>query len=268
MDNLILAAILSMAGLSVAFAAVLAFADKKLRVEEDPRIAEVLKHLPHVNCGACGYLNCHDFAEHVIKEGEDPAKCKPLGEEAQQMLYDYLGKEGKEKFPRIALVHCAAEYEHKKTDTVYTGVKTCIAANAAFGGGMECEYGCMGFGDCVEVCPFGAMHMEKGLPRVDAEKCTGCGKCAEACPRGIISIQQKKYDDLYYVACSSHDDMMRVRKICSVGCIACGICEKLSPEKYFEVKDNLSYPNFEKQSDREELEKIAPKCPTKVIKKA
>jgi electron transport complex protein RnfB len=266
-DNLIVASIVSMAGLAIAFASVLAFADRKLRVEEDPRIAEAYKFLPHVNCGACGYLNCHDFAEHLITDGEDPNKCKPLGEEAKEKLLEYLGKEGEDEYPKVAVVHCAAEWDHKKPDADYKGVKTCIAANPAFGAGMECEYGCIGFGDCTPVCPFDAIHMENGLPKVDVEKCTGCGKCVEACPRDIISLQEKKFKNLFYVACSTHDGALRVRQICSVGCIACGICQKLSPEGYFEVVDSLSCPNYDKQGKQEEVEKLVQKCPTKVIKK-
>ena len=229
MDNMIVASIVSMAGLAIVFASVLAFADRKLRVEEDPRIAEVLAFLPHVNCGACGYLNCHDFAEHIVKDGEDPVKCRPLGEEAREKLCEYLGREEGDVYPKIALIHCAAECENKKPVANYEGIKNCRAAHLAFGAGMECEYGCMGLGDCVVACPFGAIRIEKCLAVVDAEKCTGCGKCVESCVRGIISLQEKKFAKLFYVACSTHDGPIRVRKICSAGCIACGICEKLSP---------------------------------------
>ncbi|MBD3379719.1 MAG: RnfABCDGE type electron transport complex subunit B [Candidatus Omnitrophica bacterium] len=264
--GLFLASLLSMAGLAVFFAAVLAVADKKLRVEEDPMITRVNSLLPGVNCGACGALSCHDFAERVIKEGEDPGKCRVIGEEAREELYRLTGAEEADEAPVVALVNCAAEREHKPASADYNGIQTCSAANLVFGAGMECQYGCMGFGDCVKVCPFDAIHMEKGLPRVDYDKCTGCGKCAEACPRGIIAMQKAEYDQLFHVACSSKDPLLRVRKICPVGCIACGVCEKLSEEKYFTVKDNLSYPDYSKQGDPEKIRPLAAKCPTKVIK--
>jgi Na+-translocating ferredoxin:NAD+ oxidoreductase subunit B len=264
--DLMLTSVLSMAALALFFAALLAFADKKLRVEEDPRIKEVYALLPHVNCGACGYVSCHDFAEHIITDGEEPLKCKVLGEEAKERLLKYLGKEEEETFPQIALIHCSAESENKLPVADYTGVRTCRAAALAFGGGMECEYGCIGFGDCVKVCPFGALYMEKGLPRVIQEKCTGCGKCASTCPRQIISIQEKRHEKLYYVACSTHDGALRVRKICGVGCIACRICEKVAPEGTFTVEDNLSRADFSKQGKQKEVSAAAAKCPTKVIK--
>ncbi len=260
-------AILSMAGLAIAFAAVLAFANTKLRVEEDPRV-DVINHLlPGINCGACGYLSCHDLAEHVVREGEDPAKCRVVDEETREKLLELTGREGETTYPYIPLVRCAAEWEHKKKEGVeYKGIKTCAAANLAFGGGMDCEYGCMGFGDCAEVCPFDALHMENGLPRLDQEKCTGCGKCVEACPRNIIVLQEKRFEKLFYVACSTHDGALRVREICKVGCIACGICEKLSQEGFFKVTDNLSRADYSKQADPEKVRPIAAKCPTKVIK--
>lgn len=266
MDSIMITAVISMVGLTVAFAAVLAFADKKLRVEEDPRIGKIGSILPGVNCGACGYVSCHDFAEHIVKEGADPGKCKILGEEARKELFELTGAEGEEKFPHFPLVRCAAECENKKPLAEYRGVKTCRAAVFSFGGGMQCQYGCMGFGDCVRACPFGALRMEKGLPRLDKEKCTGCGQCVGACPRQLIELVEKRYDDLFYVACNTHDGAVRVKQICGVGCIACGICEKLSPEGFFKVENKLSREDLSKQSKQEEVRALAAKCPTKVIK--
>jgi len=265
-DNTVIAALLSMAGMTVLFAAVLAFADKKLRVEEDPKLVEVTHLLPGVNCGACGCLSCHDFAEHLISGESDPVKCRVLAEETRKKIYEALGKEEQEASAVIALVHCVAENKDKKRDAEYTGVKTCAAADLVFGGGLKCQYGCMGYGDCVAVCPFDAIHMFDGLPRVDIKKCTGCGKCAEACPRDIIKMQEKKYEKLIYVACSSHDTLLSTKQACNVGCIACGVCVKLSPKGFFSVEDNLSVADYSKQDDQEGVRAIAPKCPTKVIK--
>ncbi|MCK5450772.1 MAG: RnfABCDGE type electron transport complex subunit B [Candidatus Omnitrophica bacterium] len=267
MDNLVIASILSMAGLSIFFASVLAFADKKLKVEEDPEVDRINHLLPGVNCGACGFLSCHDFAEHIVNEGADPAKCRVVDKETREEICKDMGISGGETYSVIPLIHCAAEEKNKKFTAEYRGIKTCSAANLVFGGGLECQYGCMGLGDCTRVCPFGALYMENGLPRVDQTKCTGCGKCEKACPRNIISMREKKTEELYYVACSSHDTALRVRQVCGVGCIACGICVKLSPKEFFKVEDNLSHADFSKQSDQKTAEMLAGKCPTKVIKK-
>ncbi len=267
MDGLFLISIISMASLAVIFSAILAFADKKLRVEEDPTVTEVLSHLPGLNCGACGCLSCHDFAENVVKEGVDPARCRVMSEESKEKICGVIGRQGGEVYPKLPIVKCAAEWDEKKSMGDYKGVRTCNAANLVFGSGMECEYGCIGFGDCAEVCPFDALHMINGLPVVDPAKCAGCGKCAEACPRDIIRMEEKKHEKLFYVACSSHDNMIRTRQVCGVGCMACGVCVKLSGENgYFKLEDNLSFADYSKQGDQEAIKAIQPKCPTKVIK--
>ncbi|MCK5836619.1 MAG: RnfABCDGE type electron transport complex subunit B [Desulfobacula sp.] len=266
MGNLILMAVLSMVSLAVFFAAVLAFADKKLKVEEDPRIVEAYDCLPHANCGACGYVSCHDFAEHLITSGEDPLKCRVLGEDAKEKLLGYLGHEGGESFSYFPLIRCSAKAANKPSFADYRGIQTCRGASLVFSGGMECEYGCMGLGDCAAACSFQALAIVDGLPVVDLSKCTGCGKCESACPKGIITMAEKRHEKLYYVACSNHDGVLRSRQICGVGCIACGICEKISQEGFFAVKDNLSMEDITKQAKQEEVGMVAAKCPTKVIK--
>ncbi|MDD4956944.1 MAG: RnfABCDGE type electron transport complex subunit B [Candidatus Omnitrophica bacterium] len=266
MDSIMMASILSMVGLTVFFASVLVFADKKLRVKDDPRVEEISKLLPGVNCGACGFLSCHDFAEHIVRDGESPSKCRVVPEENSKKIFDITGGTAGDVVPKYAVIHCAAEQDHKDPPAEYKGVRTCRGAVLAFGGGMKCEYGCMGFGDCVAACPFGAITMDKGLPRVSIEKCTGCGKCVAACPRKVISLQEKEHEKIFYVACNSHDLGPRVRQVCGVGCIACGICAKLSTEGYFTVVDNLSVPDYSKQGKIDEVVKLQVKCPTKVIK--
>ncbi|MFH1836524.1 MAG: RnfABCDGE type electron transport complex subunit B [Candidatus Omnitrophota bacterium] len=269
MNDLTVLSVGIMGALAVVFAAVLAFADKKLKVKEDPKVEELNRLLPGVNCGACGFLSCRDFAEKIVTGEADPAKCRVVDEETAKKIFAITGRSKGKVYPKLPLVYCAAEEENKKPLAEYLGVRTCNAAKLIFGGGMECQYGCMGFGDCVEVCSFDALIMVKGLPRVDIKKCTGCAKCVKACPRNIIEMAEKKNEKLFYVACSSHDNALRVRKICGVGCIACGICEKLSSEKFFVMKENLSRRDaakHNKKDKQEEIEKIAGKCPTKVIK--
>ncbi len=65
--NLYLLGLSSMGGLGLFFAALLVFADKKLRVEVDPKIMLIEETLPTANCGACGEPGCPAFAEAVVK---------------------------------------------------------------------------------------------------------------------------------------------------------------------------------------------------------
>ncbi|MGK7311340.1 MAG: (Fe-S)-binding protein, partial [Candidatus Longimicrobiales bacterium M2_2A_002] len=48
-------------GVGLTFGTLIALANKKLRVYEDPRISEVEDILPGANCGACGYAGCRAF---------------------------------------------------------------------------------------------------------------------------------------------------------------------------------------------------------------
>lgn len=45
---------------------------------------------------------------------------------------------------------------------------------------------CTGCGDCVDVCPAGAISLVHGKAQIDAAACIDCGSCADACPRGAI----------------------------------------------------------------------------------
>ena len=53
----------SMSALGVILAAVLALADRKSYVYEDPRIDDVEDMLPHADCGPCGKPGSRPFAE-------------------------------------------------------------------------------------------------------------------------------------------------------------------------------------------------------------
>ena len=63
-----------MALLGVVLAGVIAFANRRLYVYEDPRIDEVEALLPKSNCGACGTAGCRNFAEKVVAGEIMPAK--------------------------------------------------------------------------------------------------------------------------------------------------------------------------------------------------
>jgi ferredoxin len=47
---------------------------------------------------------------------------------------------------------------------------------------------CMGCGDCVEACPFGAIRMGEGVVEGDQRDCMGCGVCVSVCQEGALSL--------------------------------------------------------------------------------
>ena len=264
-DNLILASILSTVGVGVFFAVVLAAAYKSLKVEEDPNIAAVEKILPGLNCGACGFAGCHAFALSLVKGAASAGGCLVGRKDVADRLSDVLGTTAEEIVKKGAVVHCNANHSERTRNARYVGIESCAAADLVKGV-INCAYGCLGYGDCVKACPFGAITMVDGLPRIDSLKCIGGGECVKACPRNIISLEEDN-DGVVLVACNSRDKGARVRKICSKGCTACGICQRLSGD-VFKVEDNLARVDYKLAKSKEvDWRNIVEKCPTKVIKK-
>ena len=267
MNTVTLVAVLSMAGLGAFFAFILAILSKKLSVKDDPRVEEIRAILPGVNCGACGVASCQLFAERLLAKKVAVNGCVPGGAEVAERLAVVLGVESEAPVKKVAVVHCGAGLKERKLRADYRGLKICSAEVMVAGGELACTYGCLGYGDCDRSCPFDAIRMVDGLPQIDLVKCTGCGKCVEACPRGIISLEI--WDGSYplvTVACNSLDKGKVVRKVCPVGCIACKICEKLSPE-LFKIDNNLARLDTPKLKENDNWEKPLEKCPTKCIVK-
>lgn len=70
--------VIVLAGMGILLAVALTLANKYLAVKEDPRIDDVEKMLPGVNCGACGTPGCRAFATAVLNgEIKQLSRCKP-----------------------------------------------------------------------------------------------------------------------------------------------------------------------------------------------
>jgi len=257
----IIASILTLSGLGILFGVGLALAARKFCVVVDPRIEKIFAELPGANCGACGMPGCMGFAEGLIYGSCSVERCTVSSEEAGKKIAGILGVEFKKRAKDVAVLHCHGGSKRVKDRFIYKGTKDCRSASLVMGGPKACVYGCIGYGTCVDVCPFGAITMnEEGLPVVDEDKCTACGKCVAACPKGLFSLVPA--DKAFAVRCKSLDMGKAVREACSVGCIACRKCEKACPVSAIKIVNNLAVIDYNICDNRGECFKV---CPVKTI---
>jgi len=251
-----------MAALGVALAMLLAFANRKLYVWEDPRIGEVEELLPKSNCGACGQAGCRDFAEKVVCGDIIPAQCTVSSPQQRQGIADLLGVAAGAVEKKVARLACGGGRHVAFLRARYEGLKTCRAAAVVSGGGKECAWGCLGLADCATVCTFDAITMDRhGLPLVDSEKCTACNDCVEVCPKGLFSLEPLSRK--LWVACKSQADGDTAEAACEVACTACGKCVADAPPKLMQLAGNLAVINYD-WNDRASREPIE-RCPTGAI---
>ncbi|MFQ3674999.1 MAG: RnfABCDGE type electron transport complex subunit B [Endomicrobiia bacterium] len=250
--------IMILVGVIVGF--ILGFAAEKFKVKSNPKKEKVLEVLPGANCGACGYVGCEMYAENIVEKNVDISLCKPGGNEVVEKIAEIIGKDVVEVQRKVAQVLCNGG-DRCKDDFVYMGIKKCSYAQKNFSGQKKCKYACLGFGDCVEICPFNAMYINKyGVAEVDILKCTGCGLCVSVCPQKIIKLVGCEYK--VHIKCSSKDKGSVVRQICSVGCVGCGVCVKVCPVKDIQLENNLAIMKYDKCNN---CKLCITKCPTKCI---
>jgi RnfABCDGE-type electron transport complex B subunit len=256
----ILIAILILGVLGLIFGIGLAIASKKFAVTANPTLDEVQHLLPGGNCGACGNPGCFGFAESLVSGKSEIDKCRVCSDESREKIAKVLGLALVKQNKKIATLHCAGGLR-VKNKYLYSGVSDCITANLVLGGQKSCVFACLGFGTCVKACPFGAISMSaQELPVVDKIKCRSCNKCVLTCPKKLFSLVS--ITNTVYVACSSHDLGKEVKNVCSVGCIACKMCEKACKFDAIHVIDNLAVIDYHKCTSCQECIKV---CPTKTI---
>ena len=225
----------------------LSIASKKFAVETDEREVAVTEALPGANCGACGYSGCAALAAAIVK-GEAPTNAcvvgqAPVAEEVAKIMGG--GAEG-ETVKKVAFVHCIGDCDNTTDKYDYSGSEnSCSVMSFSPGKGPKsCAYGCMGYGDCVNVCEFGAISIVNGIAHVDPEKCVDCRKCMKACPKKLIS--EVPYDKAVAIGCANPDRGKPVIDACKLGCIACTKCVQTCPKGAIEMQGNTPVIDYEK----------------------
>ncbi|AHG92619.1 Fe-S cluster domain protein (plasmid) [Gemmatirosa kalamazoonensis] len=237
-------AVAILGGIGLVFAVLIALANRKLRVWEDPRIDAVAAMLPNANCGACGVPGCRAFAELLVGGERQPSGCNVANDDQRTAIAAYLGVEAGQAVKVVARMHCAGGAHVAAQQAQYRGFPTCAAAAAVAGGGKGCAWGCLGLADCVAACTYGAMRMsDDGIPLVDVDACTACGKCVEPCPKGLLTLHP--LDHRLLVQCRNlvaGDDALDA---CKVACTACGRCVLDAAPGLISVESGVAVVNYE-----------------------
>ena len=245
MTSIIIWTIAIITVLGVVLALVLYLVAKKFKVEEDPRIDEVEKAMPGANCGGCGYAGCRAFAESAVKAPNlDSHFCPVGGNDTMARVAAILGYEVKAKAPQVAVVRCNGSCAVRPKTNEYDGYPSCKVKATLYSGDTGCSFGCLGCGDCVAACQFGALSMdpETGLPVVDEAKCTACGACVKACPKLLIELRPKGPRGMREaVLCVNKDKGPVAKKACASACIGCGICVKTCTHEAIILENNVAY---------------------------
>lgn len=268
--NVILIAVIVLGAIGLIAALVLYFTSKKFAVKEDPRIGQVNEVLPGANCGGCGFPGCGGMASACVKAADagslEGLNCPVGGQPVMEKVAAILGMKVEASAPKLAVVRCNGTCENRPRTVIYDGVKSCRIANTTCMGETACAYGCLGCGDCVNACQFGAIKMneETSLPEVDSTKCTACGACAKACPRNIIEIRVVKGAKKMgvVVECINKDKGAVAMKACKAACIGCQKCVKVCAFDAVHVENNLAYIDPEKCRNCRKCEQ---ECPKKAI---
>lgn len=160
------------------------------KTKDIEKIEAIGKALPGTDCAACGYKDCFTYARTLAENPElinkKPCSIALQSPEAVSRLEEALGI-SLDITAKKAVIYCGGKSEAIFS---YYGIESCRAAVPLLSGYKRCPYACLGFGDCIAVCPQGAISIDdnKDIAVIDYGKCNGCGLCVDECSQSLIEL--------------------------------------------------------------------------------
>jgi len=231
-------AVLIVSGIGLVAGLGLALANLFMEVRSNKKAEEIYKVLPGVNCGACSFSGCMRYAEALSTGKVKITLCTVGGDEVAKKISEILGVKPAAADKKIAHIFCQGNGGYTSKKYLYQGIDTCKAVAELFGGDGACRFGCIGLGDCISSCNYGALLLQNGIVVVDSKKCVACSLCINTCPKHIISLLPKKKTPL--VLCANTDKGAQTRKVCAAGCIGCKLCARVCEYNAISFDDGLA----------------------------
>ncbi len=231
--------VLLVSGIGLILGVILAVVSSIMYVPKNEKIEKLEKVLPGANCGACGYSGCSGYAQALFDGKAKSNLCAVGGEKTAKAISEILGTNAGVTKKKVAIVKCQGDVCNTQKCMDYDGIQTCAAVAKLCGNNGKCSYSCIGLGDCMKVCPFGAINICGGVAVIDEEKCKACGKCIATCPKNIIKFRFVNSQKAM-VCCSNKDSGADTRKACISGCLGCMRCVKECEQGAIKVENNLA----------------------------
>jgi Na+-translocating ferredoxin:NAD+ oxidoreductase subunit B len=255
---MIIVAVLTLGMLGIVFGIILGIIAKKFSKKENPLVEKIYAILPGLDCGACSFPGCKQYAESCVQTKNIDFHCGPGGEKVMDKISKILGITVEESEKLIPRIKCNGG-GNAQNAFMYQGVETCHGVRTV-ANLKSCPIGCSGFGDCTIACKFNALSLKDGLPVVNYDNCIRCGACARACPNDLIEMTPESHS--VYIKCKSHDPGRKKAKYCKTSCITCSLCVRECPKQAIEIVDNLPVIDYEKCI---RCGICVTKCPRKII---
>lgn len=120
-----------------------------------------------------------------------------------------------------AVVLCSPEKQIAPARLHNLPGQSCYLIHQVYGSLNDCNFSCIGLGDCRKSCPQEAIIIENGVA-VITSLCIGCGKCLDSCPKKIIKLFNRAETEAVLCTADEH---------CLTSCSDCRKVKKI-PNKY------------------------------------